>query len=133
VSFPINKTKIVATIGPASDSPDVLRELILAGMNIVRLNFSGHAETIARVRAAAKAVSRQVAIMADMPGPKMPRTEFLHRRLRHKSLEASSANQAAGRKSVKIPRGFMPASGKMAFRSRISGLNRRHMGRGRFT
>jgi pyruvate kinase len=76
VSFPINKTKIVATIGPASDSPDVLRELILAGMNIVRLNFShgdfsGHAETIARVRAAAKAVGRQVAIMADMPGPKM--------------------------------------------------------------
>jgi pyruvate kinase len=74
--FPANKTKIVATIGPASDSPDVLRELILAGMNIVRLNFShgdfsGHAETISRVRAAAKAAGRQVAIMADMPGPKI--------------------------------------------------------------
>ncbi len=76
MAFPSNKTKIVATIGPASDSPDVLRDLILAGMNIVRLNFShgdfsGHAETIARVRAAANAVGRRVAIMADMPGPKM--------------------------------------------------------------
>jgi hypothetical protein len=40
VTFPLNKTKIVATIGPASDSPEVLRQLILAGMNVVRLNFS---------------------------------------------------------------------------------------------
>jgi pyruvate kinase len=76
VPFPINKTKIVATIGPASDSPEVLRQLILAGMNVVRLNFShgdfsGHAGTIARVRAAAEAIGRRVAIMADLPGPKM--------------------------------------------------------------
>jgi pyruvate kinase len=76
VTFPLNKTKIVATIGPASDSPEVLQELILAGMNVVRLNFShgdfsSHAGTIARVRAAAAAVGRRVAIMADLPGPKM--------------------------------------------------------------
>jgi pyruvate kinase len=76
VAFPANKTKIVATIGPASDSPEVLRGLILAGMNVVRLNFShgdfsGHAGTIARVRAAAEAAGRRVAIMADLPGPKM--------------------------------------------------------------
>jgi len=76
VTFPLNKTKIVATIGPASDSPEVLRELILAGMNVVRLNFShgdfsGHAGVIARVRAAAEAAGRRVAIMADLPGPKM--------------------------------------------------------------
>jgi pyruvate kinase len=74
--FPLNKTKIVATIGPASDSPEVLRRLIAAGMNIVRLNFShgdfsGHAGTIARVREAAAATGRRVAIMADLPGPKM--------------------------------------------------------------
>jgi len=76
MSFPANKTKIVATIGPASDSPEVLERLIQAGMNVVRLNFShgdfsGHADTIARVRAAASAVGRRVAIMADLPGPKM--------------------------------------------------------------
>jgi pyruvate kinase len=76
VSFPLNKTKIVATIGPASDSSEVLQELIRAGMNVVRLNFShgdfsGHASTIARVRAAAAAVGRRVAVMADLPGPKM--------------------------------------------------------------
>jgi len=76
VTFPLNKTKIVATVGPASDSPEVLRQLILAGMNVVRLNFShgdfsSHGETIARVRAAAAAAGRRVAIMADLPGPKM--------------------------------------------------------------
>jgi pyruvate kinase len=76
MSFPIHKTKIVATIGPASDSPEVLRKLILAGMNVVRLNFShgdfsGHAGSIARVRAAAAAIGRRIAIMADLPGPKM--------------------------------------------------------------
>jgi len=76
VTFPLNKTKIVATIGPASDSPEVLRQLVLAGMNVVRLNFShgdfsGHAGTIARVRSAAEAGGRRVAVMADLPGPKM--------------------------------------------------------------
>ena len=76
MTFPLNKTKIVATVGPASDSPEVLRQLILAGMNVVRLNFShgdfsSHGETIARVRAAAAAAGRRVAIMADLPGPKM--------------------------------------------------------------
>ncbi len=76
MALPPNKTKIVATIGPASDSPEVLRRLLVAGMNVVRLNFShgdfsGHAGTIARVRAAATATGHRVAIMADLPGPKM--------------------------------------------------------------
>lgn len=71
-----HKTKIVVTIGPASESPEMLRRLISAGMSIARLNFShgdfsGHAERIAAIRAAACAVGRRVAIMADLPGPKM--------------------------------------------------------------
>jgi pyruvate kinase len=74
--LPDHKTKIVATIGPASESPEMLERLIRAGLNIARLNFShgdfsGHADRIARIRAAEKATGRRVAIMADLPGPKM--------------------------------------------------------------
>src|SRR5262249_55636238 len=74
--LPDNKTKIVATIGPASETPDVLERLIRAGVNVARLNFShgdlaGHAERINRIRSAAQAAGRRVAIMADLPGPKI--------------------------------------------------------------
>ena len=71
-----SKTKIVATIGPASETSEMLERLIRAGLNVARLNFShgdltGHAERIKRIRSAAEAVGRRVAIMADLPGPKM--------------------------------------------------------------
>ncbi|HNW07255.1 MAG: pyruvate kinase [Verrucomicrobia bacterium] len=74
--LPDHKTKIVATIGPASDSPAMLERLLRAGMNVARLNFShgdlaSHGERIARIRAAEKVTGRRVAIMADLPGPKM--------------------------------------------------------------
>ena len=74
--LPDHKTRIVATIGPASDSPGMLERLIRAGMDVARLNFShgdfrDHAERIARLRAAEQAAGRRVAIMADLPGPKM--------------------------------------------------------------
>src|SRR6516165_7472639 len=74
--LPKNKTKIVATIGPASETAEMLKRLIRAGLNVARLNFShgdltGHAERIKRIRLAAQAAGRRVAIMADLPGPKM--------------------------------------------------------------
>ncbi len=74
--FPANKTKLVCTIGPASDSPAMLENIILAGMNVARLNFSHgdfdtHQKTIANIRAASHKTGRRVAIMADLPGPKM--------------------------------------------------------------
>jgi pyruvate kinase len=74
--LPDHKTKIVATIGPASNSPEILERLIRSGTNIARLNFSHgnfdqHAQNIARIRAASSATNRRVAIMADLPGPKM--------------------------------------------------------------
>jgi pyruvate kinase len=70
------KTRIVGTIGPASQSADVLEGMIAAGMNVARVNFAhgdfaSHARTIARVRAAARAAGRRVAILADLPGPKL--------------------------------------------------------------
>ena len=76
VALSAHKTKIVATIGPASESPDMLTRLIRAGMNVARLNFSHgefsrHEEVIRRIRDAAVATGRRVAIMADLPGPKM--------------------------------------------------------------
>jgi pyruvate kinase len=79
--FPANKTKIVCTIGPASDSPEVLQKMIAAGMNVARLNFShgdfeSHGETIKKIRAASKTATQRVAIMADMPGPKIRIGEF---------------------------------------------------------
>ena len=81
MAFPANKTKIVCTLGPASDSPHVLEQMILAGMNVVRLNFShgdfaSHKETIKKVRDASQAVGKRIAIMADLPGPKMRVGEF---------------------------------------------------------
>jgi pyruvate kinase len=74
--LPKHKTKIVATIGPASNSPEMLEHLVRSGMNIARLNFSHgtfdqHAQNIARIRAASSATNRRVALMADLPGPKM--------------------------------------------------------------
>lgn len=74
--IPGNKTKIVCTIGPASDAPEMLEKMIVAGMNIARLNFSHgdfstHGEIIRRIRAASAKTGRNVAIMADLPGPKI--------------------------------------------------------------
>jgi pyruvate kinase len=76
MAFPPNKSKIVCTIGPASDSPAALQAMIQAGMNVARLNFShgdfqSHGETIKKIRIASEAVGKRVAIMADLPGPKM--------------------------------------------------------------
>ena len=75
-ALPERKTKIVVTIGPASESPEMLARLIRAGLNVARLNFSHgdfskHAEVVRRIRDAARAVGRRVAIMADLPGPKL--------------------------------------------------------------
>jgi pyruvate kinase len=75
------RTKIVATIGPASDPPAVLRSLFEAGVDVARLALAhGPVEStldrLARVRGAAKAVGRPVGIMADLPGPKVRTAPF---------------------------------------------------------
>jgi pyruvate kinase len=70
------RTKIVATIGPASGNPETLVRMIEAGMDVARLNFSHgsheqHAETAELVREAAGRVGRPVALLQDLPGPKL--------------------------------------------------------------
>ncbi len=69
-------TKIVATLGPASSDPDLLEQMIRAGVNVVRLNFShgtaqDHINRAQLVREAAQRAGREVAIMADLQGPKI--------------------------------------------------------------
>jgi pyruvate kinase len=70
------RTKIIATVGPASWQPEVLERLVAAGADVFRLNFSHagrerQAETIAGIREAAERVGREVAILGDLPGPKL--------------------------------------------------------------
>jgi pyruvate kinase len=72
----MRRTKIVATIGPASRDPATLVRMVEAGMDVARLNYSHgtleeHAEMVTRVRAAAGHVGRPVAILQDLPGPKL--------------------------------------------------------------
>jgi len=69
-------TKIVVTLGPASSKPEVLRRMLAAGVDVVRLNFShgvaaDHVERAQLVREVARSQRREVAIMADLQGPKI--------------------------------------------------------------
>jgi len=71
-----HRTKIVATIGPASRSPEVLKRMVQCGMNVARLNFShgsykDHAETVAMLRAVAEELDTPVTILQDLQGPKI--------------------------------------------------------------
>jgi len=70
------RTKIVATLGPSSSSDDTVRDLIEAGVNVVRLNMShgdhaGHGENFERVRRIAEDLERPTAVLADLCGPKI--------------------------------------------------------------
>ena len=74
--MPRRATKIVATLGPASSTPEMLEAMIRAGVNVVRLNFShgkaqDHIDRANLVREAAARVGKPVAIMADLQGPKI--------------------------------------------------------------
>lgn len=71
----LRRTKIVATLGPASKEPEILRSMLAAGVNVVRINFS-HADSsalqlIALVRKIADELNHPVAVMADLQGPKI--------------------------------------------------------------
>jgi pyruvate kinase len=77
------RTKIVTTLGPATDNPGVLADMIRAGADVVRVNFShgkfeDHAKRVHLVRAAAESVGRYVGILGDLGGPKIRIERFAH-------------------------------------------------------
>ena len=77
----MKKTKIVATLGPSSSSKEVLREMIMVGLNVCRLNFShgsydDHAAAVKTIRELNEELQTNVAILADLQGPKIRTNEM---------------------------------------------------------
>lgn len=95
----LRRTKIVCTIGPASDSEDVLRRMMAAGMDVARLNFSHgtheeHAMRIQTLRRLAREMGHPLAVLLDLQGPK----------IRTGPLEGEAVELVAGRKIVMTTR-----------------------------
>jgi pyruvate kinase len=72
----MGRAKTLATLGPASNSPEIIEKMISAGLDAVRINMSHgtwdeHAETIIRAKAAAKKLNRPLAVLVDLSGPKI--------------------------------------------------------------
>lgn len=103
----LRRTKIVSTLGPASESPEVLERLIVAGVNVVRLNFShgspeDHMRRAVMVRELAAKHHRHVAVLGDLQGPKIRIARFANGKIHLKvgdkfvldaSLERDAGNQ----------------------------------------
>jgi pyruvate kinase len=115
-------TKIVATIGPASGDLATLKSMINAGVDVVRLNFShgsaqDHIDRASLVREAAKACGREVAIMADLQGPKIRVGKFEHGKIQLEKdskfiLDAACAignQERVGLDYKELPRDLKPA------------------------
>ena len=107
-----SKTKIVCTIGPASRSDAVLEKLLLAGMNVARVNFAHetlakHAEDIRRIRRASARVKRPCQILGDLPGPKIRVGQLRHEpvELEHDKIVWLTTKKILGSKS-RIPVGY---------------------------
>lgn len=82
----IRRTKIIATLGPASESPEMLEKLLRAGTDVIRLNFSHgtadeHRLRADRVRAISRKLKRHVAILADLQGPKIRVARFKNKKV----------------------------------------------------
>jgi pyruvate kinase len=76
MTLPDHKTKIVCTLGPATENREILEKMLRAGMDIARLNFShgdfeSHSRMVEALLTASRNAGRQVSIMADLPGPKI--------------------------------------------------------------
>ncbi|MFO7743551.1 MAG: pyruvate kinase [Anaerolineae bacterium] len=104
------RTKIVATIGPASRDPETLRRLIREGVDVARLNFSHgdpdtHRQNVRRIRAAAEEVGRPVAIQVDLQGPKLRVGEVVESGITLEEGEQATlvTDDEVGRSATAIP------------------------------
>ena len=101
MTIDIRRTKIVATLGPATESDEALDSLIKAGVDVVRLNFShgsaeAHVARAQKVRAISKANHRHLAILADLQGPKIRIDRFAHGSIQLKSGDQFCLNADCG-------------------------------------
>ena len=85
----LRATKIIATLGPASEKPEVLREMIIAGVDVVRMNFShgtiaDHKARHDLVRSISAELGKEVGIMADLQGPKIRVGKFAENKIQLK-------------------------------------------------
>ena len=108
----MRRTKIVATVGPSSSAPEILRDLLLAGVNVFRLNFShgtheSHGETYAAIRAVSAELGRHVAVLQDLSGPKI-RTGALEGGVPLDLERGSTLRIAAGHEAGAAGRVFTP-------------------------
>jgi len=106
----MRRTKIIATVGPATSSEAALRDLIAAGVDVFRLNFShgshdAHGQVVARIRSLAAAAGRSVALLQDLSGPKI-RTGLLR--------DHTPIALAAGDDMVIAVGSFLGAPGRVA-------------------
>jgi len=107
----VRRTEIVATIGPACRDPETLARMVEAGMDVARLNFSHgsreeHADNVQRVREAANRAGRQVAILQDLPGPKLrigPVTDDLIDLRPGSTLTLACGSDEVGRSDLRRP------------------------------
>ena len=112
MTFQLRRTKIVATLGPATDNPQVLTDMVRAGVDVVRLNFShgvvaDHARRLELVRAAAAKAGRYVGVLGDLQGPKIRIDRFVGGKVElatdaEFTLDASLAVDAGTERSVGI-------------------------------
>jgi pyruvate kinase len=115
----LRRTKIVATLGPATDDPAVLAEIVRAGVDVVRLNFShgavaDHARRVELVREAARAAGRYVGVLGDLQGPKIRIDRFSEGKVQladgaEFTLDASLAVDAGSARSVGIAYKKLPS------------------------
>jgi pyruvate kinase len=119
MSFQLRRTKIVATLGPATDNPAVLTDMVRAGVDVVRLNFShgtvaDHARRLELLRAAARQAGRYVGVLGDLQGPKIRIDRFVNGKVEladgaEFALDASLAVDAGTEKAVGIAYKKLPS------------------------
>jgi pyruvate kinase len=115
----LRRTKIVATLGPATDDPHVLEEVVRAGVDVVRLNFShgaliDHERRLALVREAARQAGRYVGVLGDLQGPKIRVDRFVNGKVQLEdgaefTLDAALAVDAGTESSVGIAYKKLPS------------------------